>query len=42
MDRQRLSFGLTPVLAFTPADADFGGYRKAVNSGFLFAFGYQF
>ena len=38
----RFPFGLTPVLAFTPADGDYGGYRMAVNSGFLLSVGYQF
>lgn len=38
----RMPFGLSPVLAFTPADSDFGGYRKAVNSGVMFFVGYQF
>ena len=38
----RFPFGLIPVLAFTPADVDFGGYREAVNSGLLFCIGYQF
>jgi len=38
----RFPFGLSPVLAFTPADSEFGGYRRAINSGFSFCLGYKF
>ena len=38
----RFPFGLFPVLAFTPQDPSFGGYRKALNSGVMLCIGYSF
>jgi len=35
----RFPFGVTPSLAFTPADSIYGGYRRALNTGFVLAVG---